>query len=185
MNIIKLLQTSCASLVACMHGHQSEIWRSSRRPIARLCQPHVFAQGFAVARSVMRVSLLAIATLSCFLAASEKVWVESNGYVVMECENTDSPLDQWIVQQSIDGFTGASHLMFDGNSTGIVPATSPLTYKFKITTSGTYKLMMRAGKTAPEGTPSDHSNDCYMRMEGNYTSATDLELNKLKVNQKF
>lgn len=94
----------------------------------------------------------------------------------MEAEHTDSPLGNWGLVIAGDanyvaGATGTGHLQFNGNQPSGGNANSPLTYRFKITTAGTYKMFMRMRKNL-EGAPSDHCNDCYVRMEGDFTEGS-------------
>ncbi|MGJ8680560.1 MAG: hypothetical protein ACSHXM_09515 [Paraglaciecola sp.] len=93
-----------------------------------------------------------------------------DGLVIMEAENTHSPLDLWIIKQDVAGFTGTGHLEFTGNKPGSGPAKSPLSYIFKVEQSGFYRLMLKARKRL-NGESSDKSNDGYVRVDGNYSAS--------------
>jgi len=99
---------------------------------------------------------------------AEGVYEEQNGLVVFEIEDTDSPLGLWSQETAIPGHTGDGYLQFTGNGTASGPPTSPLVFKFKINQSGLYYLHMRAAKDTTHGQPSDHSNDAYIRLDGDY-----------------
>ena len=99
---------------------------------------------------------------------------EKDGYVVIEMESTTSPLGLWKKIQKgdstfIESASGGVHLEFTGNNPSSGPATSPLEYTFKIKTAGTYHLMIRGSKRLA-GAPGDKCNDCFVRVEGDYTS---------------
>jgi gliding motility-associated-like protein len=127
------------------------------------------------------------------LMIKKRVWFsdvynEQDGLVVMEAENTTSDLDLWIKQTTVANYQGSGHLEFTGNSIFNGPPSSPLTYKFRINTAGEYRLILRAHKRL-ETDRDDLSNDCYVRMEGDYTESTQDQnaaaLNFLQENQKL
>ncbi|SDF46000.1 hypothetical protein [Cellulophaga baltica] len=102
-------------------------------------------------------------------------------YVVFEAEATESPLDQWeLISKGDAGYLdkeslgpiNETHLEFTGNNQGSGPATSPLEYVFTAPSTGAYKLVMRLYQRL-EGAEEDKSNDVYIRMAGNFTTATD------------
>lgn len=99
----------------------------------------------------------------------DTVYHEQNGLVVMEMENTETEnLGLWNLETDYAGYTGDGYLQFTGNSTANGPPTSPLTFKFKIEQAGLYYLHMRAARDTTNGQPGDHSNDAYVRVEGDY-----------------
>ena len=70
------------------------------------------------------------------------IYNESDGLVVMEMENTGSPLGLWIKinpgdANYVSGATGSGHLEFTGNTINGGDPESPLTYQFKINQGGT------------------------------------------------
>lgn len=94
-------------------------------------------------------------------------YAEVDGVVMMEAENTDSPLGEWIVKTDNPGFTGSGHLEFTGNGINGGPATSPLTYTFTVSSEGYYRLHMRVRKRL-EGAEPDKSNDGYVKLAGDF-----------------
>lgn len=115
-------------------------------------------------------------------------------YVVFEAEATASPLDQWklITKGDADyldkeslGPINETHIEFTGNNQGSGPATSPLEYVFTAPSTGEYKLLMRLYQRLGDA-EEDKSNDVYIRMAGNFTSATDQYTTEdLEVDLKF
>ena len=101
--------------------------------------------------------------------AIESYYNESGGLVVMETENTSSDFDLWINKTSglENAHTGTSYLEFTGNNISSGPPRSPLEYAFKINRSGLYYIHLRCARETV-GDRKDVSNDCYIRVEGNY-----------------
>lgn len=124
---------------------------------------------------------------------SDGVYQESGGLVIMEMENTTSPLGLWQPQTSYANYTGDGYLQFTGNNTASGPPTSPLEFKFKINQPGLYYLHLRAARDTTNGQPGDHSNDAYVRVEGDYgagpnagnTHGDDAPLSMLMSDTKF
>ncbi len=105
------------------------------------------------------------------------VFIESEGLVIMECENTETAQAQWDEWQLVtpgdsryvSGATNDAHLEFTGNTINGGNPNDPLVYTFQINQSGNYQLHIRSRKRL-EGEASDKCNDCYVKMEGNFTS---------------
>ncbi|WP_444938517.1 DUF5060 domain-containing protein [Microbulbifer sp. JMSA002] len=123
-------------------------------------------------------------------------YTEQNGLVIMEAENTNSNLGEWIKKNDIGGHTGSSYLEFNGNTPLNGPPKSPLEYTFNITRSGLYYLHLHAAKEnlVYEGEfRTDLANDAYFRLEGNYEAGPnagnshgkDAPLELLKKDTKF
>lgn len=116
-------------------------------------------------------------------------------YIVFEAEDTSSPLDQWNLISEGDadyldkeevGPINRTHLEFTGNNIGSGPATSPLEYVFTAPTTGVYRVYMRMYQRLGEDGEDDKSNDVYIRMDGDFTSATgDYTDNDLRTDLKF
>lgn len=121
-------------------------------------------------------------------------YVESNGLVVMEAENTRSDLDLWIKKDSglENAHSGTGYLEFTGNNTSSGPAKSPLEYSFKITQSGLYNIQLYCARETV-GERKDVANDCYIRVEGKYgqgpkvgsSHGDDAPLSTLQKDTKF
>lgn len=99
-----------------------------------------------------------------------KVYIETGGILMMEAENTESTLDLW-KRGNITGSSGTGNIEFTGNTPeGVGSQRSPLLYTFKIVTAGNYALII-SGRRSDAFTDGrkDIANDCYVRLEGNYT----------------
>jgi hypothetical protein len=121
--------------------------------------------------------------------ARPPLWLESDGVVVMEAEQTVSPLDKWIKitpggSNFVAGATGSGHLEFTANTHNGGKATSPLEYHFKINEGGVYRLFIRARKRL-EGLPGDKCNDGYVRVSGHFTAGGGTPLELLQQDTKF
>ena len=111
--------------------------------------------------------------LSSTFGYSQKVYEESAGVVMMEAENTPSPLDLWVNSVFFPAFSGSGHIEFTGNvANGTGTPKSPLIYKFKINTAGDYALIIRGRSRLLDGEASDLCNDAWVRLEGDYTVGT-------------
>jgi len=117
------------------------------------------------------------------------------GFVVFEAEATQSDLGNWeIIKEGDERYwsgdaikpINGTHLEFTGNNIASGPADSPLEYTFKAPSSGKYRLAMRLFQRLEEGAEEDKSNDVYIRMAGDFTSATDdYTTEDLKKDLKF
>ncbi len=112
--------------------------------------------------------------LSPLSAADTKIYDEVNGTIIMEMENTPSPLGQWVKRTKLKPFTGECYLEFMGNNEAFGPPNSPLEYRFRINSPGTYSISIRSHKrlTSDEGVAAreDMCNDAYARVEGDFAS---------------
>lgn len=115
---------------------------------------------------------------------SEKcdVFLEKNGLLIMEAENTKSDFGKWVFSDQaitvkdenapdihttvqLKDHRGTGYLRFAGKW-GDASESSPLVYKFKIKNKGTYRLLIRNLKGLNE--EGDKHNDCFIKMEGNF-----------------
>jgi hypothetical protein len=79
-----------------------------------------------------KTSTLAILSLMAMssMPVQAQYLEDHKGYVIMEAENTKSPLDKWTKGMlTSTKYTGDGHLEFTGNNPSSGPATSPLEYK--------------------------------------------------------
>jgi hypothetical protein len=127
------------------------------------------------------VSVMLLGTLPLY---AQKVYQESGGYVMMEMENTESSLGQWVRKTNVSGYSGSGHLEFTGNSPSGGAVGTSLVYRFKINTAGTYRLHLRAHKRL-DGAAQDHCNDAYVKMEGDFTSGGNAPLTWLQSHTKL
>lgn len=120
------------------------------------------------------------------------IFDEKDGLVIMEIEETDSPLDLWQLKTELAGYTGAGYLEFTGNGYELGPVKSPLEFHFRINQGGVYLLDLHCAKKTVDGR-TDWANDCYVRVVGEFTSAPgphdipggNASLKMLKTDMKF
>ncbi|MEM9417587.1 MAG: PEP-CTERM sorting domain-containing protein [Planctomycetota bacterium] len=124
------------------------------------------------------------------VAFAQKIHNESGGVVVMEMENTESPLGKWgFIGPGANstyptGALGTGHLEYQGPFTRNSPG-STLKYQFKINQSGKYTLWLRAHKRLL-GNASDKNNDAFVKLEGEFTSgSSDVPLRALTRDTKL
>lgn len=128
---------------------------------------------------------------------SEKVshyYREADGLVVIEAESTTSALGKW--KQKTDALENApcsdAYLEFTGNSPISGPVNSPLTYAFKTSKAGLYRIHLRCARETVDQR-NDVANDCYIRLEGDFGAGAnpghvhgkDAPLEMLKSDTKF
>lgn len=111
------------------------------------------------------------------------------GCVFMEAESTTSPLNNWVLieeghENYVKGASGRTHIEFLGNAREGGPPDSPLEYRFEVEADGNYALIMKTSKRL-EGARDDMCNDAYMKMDGDFESSNQLELQHLKTYMKF
>ena len=119
-------------------------------------------------------------------------YLEQNGYVIMEAEETLSDFDLWLEKATIPDFTGSGYLEFNGNSPTNGPAKSPLEFIFYISSPGLYYLDLHCARETIDGR-TDLANDCYVRVEGDYAEGPnagdshgmDAPLSMLMTDTKF
>ena len=117
-------------------------------------------------------------------AAADGVFLEKDGVVVMEAESTESRLRDWEEKTDVEGYQGECHLEFTGNKPESGPPESPLVYHFKVTEPGNYALILRARKRL-ETKRQDISNDCFVRLEGDYESGNNTPKDVLEEDTKL
>jgi hypothetical protein len=107
--------------------------------------------------------------MSAASACLAQTYQESGGLVVMEAENTSSPLGLWQEENTLNDFSGSGYLRFLGNTFENGPPNSPLEYRFQINQPGLYYLHLHCAKETHEGR-TDVANDVYVRVEGDFTA---------------
>ena len=110
---------------------------------------------------------------------TEKKKVLQTDFIKIEAESTRSPLGKWQLIKPgaphyVAGASGKAHLEFSGNAPDKGNPNSPLTYRFKAPKDGNFRLLMMASKRL-EGVRGDLCNDVYVKMDGNFQSATNLD----------
>ncbi len=140
----------------------------------------------------MRALAVSLFTLTLLSSANAAGYEEKDGLVIIEAESTKSKPGKWQGKTTIKGFTGKGYIEFTGNKPTNGPPTSPLEYVFKINKGGLYYLHMHASRE-DHGQRKDYSNDCFVRVEGNYEAGPnpgnkhgkDAPLAMLKKDTKF
>jgi uncharacterized repeat protein (TIGR02543 family) len=114
---------------------------------------------------------------------------DTDGVLVFQANHTNSPLGNWemVSLGHPNYFGGASNdtmFYFTGNQPSHGPADSPLAYTFIAPESGTYELTIRSSRDL-KGAASDHCNDFYVRMAGDFQPGTStFDMNVLTSNTK-
>lgn len=119
-------------------------------------------------------SRVAVCLFVCCLTvtlSAARTYKETDGLVIMEIENTESPLGKWVLKDDNPNFNGDGFLEFTGNEITKGPPKSPLEFRFRISKAGIYSIKLRARKRL-DGAESDLCNDCYVRVEGDYASGS-------------
>lgn len=113
----------------------------------------------------------------------------ADGLLLLEAESSASEKGEWKVlregeEHYIGNASGKAHLEFLGNTPATGEPNSPLDYSFTAPADGAYRLLMMSSKRL-EGARGDLCNDVWVKMSGNFTSATGLSTEELKNYIKF
>jgi hypothetical protein len=112
------------------------------------------------------------------------VFVGEDGLVIIEVESTGSSRGDWEKNKSIAGYTGDGHFEFTGNKPATGPAKDPLKYQFMVDQDGVYRLLIRCHKRLAGEEP-DKCNDCYVRLDGDFTTGGDASQEILESDTKL
>jgi regulation of enolase protein 1 (concanavalin A-like superfamily) len=123
-------------------------------------------------------------------------YLENNGQLIMEMENTSSDLGLWVKKTNIGGHTGSGYLEFTGNNVQSGSPKSPLEFNFKIEKAGLYYLHLHCARenvVINGENRTDVANDAFVRVEGDYSAGPnpgnnhgdDAPLSVLKTDTKF
>jgi hypothetical protein len=115
--------------------------------------------------------------------------LEKDDFIKIEAESTPSNFDKWhIIKQGEPNYvadaSGKAHIEFSGNNPDTGEPNSPLTYTFTAPKDGSFRLLMMSSKRL-EGVRGDMCNDAYVKMEGDFQSATNLDNSVLKNYLKY
>lgn len=140
----------------------------------------------------MRSLILALSFMLTMTTATAQTFEEQGGLVVMEAESAPAPTGFWLGKTKLKDYTGKGYIEFNGNKPTSGPPNSPLVYTFKINQAGLYYLHMRASRE-DRGQRKDYSNDCYVRVIGDFGAGPnqgqghgkDASLKDLTSNNKF
>ncbi|MEM6642694.1 MAG: T9SS type A sorting domain-containing protein [Bacteroidota bacterium] len=117
-------------------------------------------------------------------------------FVVFEAEDTDSDMSKWTIRKPGDA---AYYLGNDleAINQGYLEYTGPwaagkehgsdveLMYKFTAPSTGEYRMVMRMYQPLGPDGKGDQKNDVFVRLEGNFTTATSKPTSELSTNHKF
>ncbi|WP_418263680.1 hypothetical protein [Flavobacterium faecale] len=118
-----------------------------------------------------------------------EIKLEANDYIFMEAENTVSNLKEWnLVKMGDENYvknaSGGTFIEFTGNEPNTGEPNSPLEYTFVAPKDGNFRLLMMTSKRL-EGSRGDLCNDVFVKMEGDFTSATNLPKDDLEHYLKY
>lgn len=145
------------------------------------------------------IKLLMVTAVTFFTALIvQAAHHKTEGLVIIELEDTKSPLGLWELKQSKlnNDFSGKGYLEFTGNTPINGAPNSPLEYSFTIDKDGLYFLHLRCAKEVlviKGQKRTDIANDCYIRVEGDFGEGPnagnehkkDAPLSLLKKDTKF
>lgn len=92
---------------------------------------------------------------------ANQVFVEENGLLVIEVENTEIG-NQWEVLNEIPDFTGNSYIRWGGEDLFGTPGEGYMSYNIRINTPGTYRFQWRC--RIAKGNDHTEHNDAWLRM---------------------
>jgi hypothetical protein len=103
----------------------------------------------------------------------------SKDFIKIEAESTKSPLGKWLKITSknknyVANASGKTYLEFMGNTPSVGEPNSPLKYTVKVPIDGNYRLLMMSSKRL-EGDRGDWCNDAFVKLQGDFESATNLD----------
>lgn len=108
-------------------------------------------------RSILFLALLLVATIG---VTAQPVFKEVDGIVRVDVESAEA-IGQWVVHNELAGFIGDSYLEFEGANFFNSPGNSTLTYKIRISTTGTY--LFRWHSRITEANENTDFNDSWLR----------------------
>ena len=158
-------------------------------PSKKTTQPRLF-------KAIASTALI-LGTVICNAQSDADLpYIEHDGIVIFEAEDTTSDLGLWLKKSTISDYTGTGYLEFNGNGPTRGDPNSPIEYKFFIKKGGLYYLNLLCAKEVlviNGETRTDIANDGYVRVEGNYESGPnpgdsnglDAPLSMLKSDTKF
>lgn len=111
------------------------------------------------------------------------------GLIVIEAESTKSGLGEWKMAKAgdenyVENASQNAYLEYLGGTPQGGDPSSPIEYTFKVKKNGNYRLIMQTSKRL-EGARGDLCNDVWVKMSGDFQSATNLDTNTLKGFMKF
>ncbi len=113
----------------------------------------------------------------------------SSDYVIIEAESTKSHLQEWqLIKMGdtnyVNNASGWAQIEFIGNTPSAGEPSSPLEYTFTAPKDGNFRLLMMTSKRL-EGDRGDWCNDAFVKITGDFTSATNLSKGELENYMKY
>jgi hypothetical protein len=140
-----------------------------------------------------RIYKIALSFLLIFISCNSyklsKNKVNTDDYIFLEAEETESDLQNWKIinkgdKYYVKGASNNSYLEFMGNKPITGKANSPLEYHFAAPKSGNFKLMLMSSKRL-EGVKSDWCNDAFVKLSGDFESANTFTTQDLEKDIKI
>ncbi|MEN8777228.1 MAG: hypothetical protein ABF268_09245 [Polaribacter sp.] len=127
--------------------------------------------------------------ISCKSNKFPKSQLNVDNYIFLEAEKTESNLQKWQLVKKGDanyvkGASNSSYIEFMGNKPITGKPNSPLEYTFIAPENGNFQLMLMSSKRL-EGVKSDWCNDAFVRLSGDFESASQLKTEDLKKDIKI
>ncbi len=142
------------------------------------------------------ISFLTFLLLMVMSSTAQENIKYGEDFIVFEAEDTESDMTKWAVRKP-----GDTKYYPGGNPEAInqtyLEYTGPwaagknhggdteLKYNFTCPKTGEYRLLMRMYQPLDDDEAGDAKNDVFVRLEGNYTSATNKTESDLQTNHKF
>lgn len=129
--------------------------------------------------------LLTVTFMLSLSVSSQTVYKEAEGILVMEMENSKSPMGKWVKKSDGSGWSGSGFYEFTGNDhNGSGSDRDPQEFRFKIAKAGIYGIHLHAYNRL-DGQPADKCNDAYVKATGDYTSGSNVPLSALTQDTKL
>ncbi len=133
-------------------------------------------------KKILLISLFSF--LGCKTYQFPKSKINVKDYVFIEAEKTISNLQKWqLVKKGdvnyVNNASAETYLEFMGNKPITGKPNSPLMYEFTAPKTGDFQLMLMSSKRL-EGVKSDWCNDAFVRLSGDFESASKLKTEDLK-----
>ncbi|MFY0607654.1 MAG: Ig-like domain-containing protein [Cyclobacteriaceae bacterium] len=113
-------------------------------------------------------------------------------YIVIEAEDTPSDMSKWTLRKPGDakyykgeGQEAINQTYLEYTGPWLGGADTELTYKFTCPKTSEYRLVMRMYQPLNETEAGDKKNDVFVKLAGNFTSATNQPKSELEKKHKF
>lgn len=120
---------------------------------------HNFLQG-----AFLPIAALAATSLATTIFANDRLFLEKDGLVVMEIENTEIG-QGWNFETDDAGYTGSGYLTWRGPQSFNTPGRGVLEYRVLITNPGNYNLRLRCRRNQ---SAADADNDAFIKVNNEH-----------------